>query len=54
MLVGRLDLGVIVALNVGVFLVPQLVRDLASLGLDQAGRQIEIDRLVQRVQQRRA
>jgi hypothetical protein len=37
---------------VGMLFVPQLVRDLRGLGLDQLGRQVELDHLVQLVQQR--
>ena len=48
---GGLDLGVILAVHVGVFLVPQLVRDLLGLGVDQARRQVEGHDIVERVEQ---
>jgi len=49
-LVRGLDLGGIVAFNFGVILVPQLVGDLARFGIQQRGRQIEINHTVQRIQ----
>ena len=51
MFVGRFDLGVIVTFDLGVFLVPQLMRDLLGLSLDQRGRQIEFHGFIQLVQQ---
>ena len=52
MLVGGLDLGVVMAFDIGVFLVPQLMRDLLGFLLDHRGGQIKADHLVQLVQHR--
>ena len=50
-LVGRFDLGMVVAVVVGMLLVPELMRDLLRLDLDQARRQLEAQPLVERVHQ---
>ena len=50
-LLGRLDLLVVVALHVGMLLVPELVGDLPGLRIDQRGRQVERYLVVEPVEQ---
>jgi len=50
-LIRRLDLRVVVALNFWVFLMPELMGDLARFCIDQCRRQIELHLFVQRVEQ---
>ena len=52
MFLGRLDLGVVMAFDIGVFVMPELMRDLPGLGLDQGRRQFKADLLIQLVEQR--